>query len=262
MRTGNIQPQLDWEEHMTASGQGGKKVYNLDSAGNIINFTSINATVYQGGTWNANVTVSNVVNSLATVLNSQATVSALLAGYRSSDSTYQPLRLDQSTNSIQTLDYLHHEVHAGNYYRSGMNYSLANGEVATYAVVTPDSSTWAHMSWELSASADGTFTVLENVSNLSGGATLTPLNHNRNSTTTSDMACTRGMTGDDLITPTGGTPILNATLPTGKGSVLSRDLGQEFILKQNSTYLFRYTNGTSANVIQLVLEWYEHENII
>lgn len=66
------------------------------------------------------------------------------------------------------------------------------------------------------------------------------------------------MTGADLITPTGGTIILNAVLSTGKGNIVAANQGEEFILKQNSNYLFRYTNGTSANVIRFVLEWYEH----
>lgn len=35
---GNIQPQLDLEEHLTISGVGGKKVYVIDSQGNIIDF--------------------------------------------------------------------------------------------------------------------------------------------------------------------------------------------------------------------------------
>jgi hypothetical protein len=36
-----------------------------------------------------------------------------IRGFRSSDGTSQPLRLDQVTNSIQTIDYAHHEIHAG-----------------------------------------------------------------------------------------------------------------------------------------------------
>jgi len=39
---------------------------------------------------------------------------------------------------------------------------------------------------------------------------------------------------------------------------VNRSAGEEFVLKRNSKYLFRYTNGTSANIILLALEWYEH----
>jgi hypothetical protein len=141
-----------------------------------------------------------------------------------------------------------------------MNFALANGNVATFAITTPNTTKWLHITWELSTSADGTFALLEDVTSFSGGVAVTPLNHNRNSTTASTATCLRGMTDADLITPTGGTQILGAVLSTGKGSSVERDTTGEFILKQNSKYLFRYTNGTSANVIQLVCEWYEHAN--
>jgi hypothetical protein len=142
-----------------------------------------------------------------------------------------------------------------------MNYELANGEVATFSLTTPDTAVWCHMTWSLTTSADGTFTVLEDVTSLSGGASVNPLNHNRNSPNTSDMTCKRGMTDDNLITPTGGTTILNASLPTARGSVVDRRNVGEFILKQDSIYLFRYTNGTTTQTIQLVMEWYEHTNV-
>jgi hypothetical protein len=37
--TGNIQPQLDLEEHTTINGIAGKKVYVIDSAGNLVDFS-------------------------------------------------------------------------------------------------------------------------------------------------------------------------------------------------------------------------------
>lgn len=167
---------------------------------------------------------------------------------------------DSATDAPIFIDYAHHEAHAGSFFRSGMNFTLSNGQVATLGFVTPNTTKWCHMTWDLSTSADGTFTLLEDVTSFSGGASITALNHNRNSSTASGVTLTRGMTGSDLITPTGGTAILNAVLSTGKGNTINRSTGQEFILKQNSNYLFRYTNGTSANVIQLALEWYEHTN--
>lgn len=43
-RTGNIQPQLDLEEHADISGVPGKKVFNVDSSGNVVNFETITIT--------------------------------------------------------------------------------------------------------------------------------------------------------------------------------------------------------------------------
>lgn len=167
---------------------------------------------------------------------------------------------DAATHAQTTIDYAHHEVHSGSFYRTGMNYILANGDVATFGLTTPDTTKWLHMAWELSATADGTFALLEDVTSFSGGAAVTPINHNRNSLNTSGATCIRGMTGVNLITPTGGTGILSATLATGKGNIMERGVAEEFILKQDSNYLFRYTNGTSANTILLALSWYEHTN--
>ena len=173
---------------------------------------------------------------------------------------YNGSTIEETTWAQKVVDYAHHEVHDGNFYRAGMNFTLSNGQVATLGFTTSDTTRWCHVTWELTASADGTFTVLEDVTSFAGGAAVTPLNHNRNSVNTSLATVTRGMTGADLITPTGGTTILNAVLSTGKGNTETRGVNEEFILKQGSNYLFRYTNGTSANIIQLVLEWYEHIN--
>lgn len=169
--------------------------------------------------------------------------------------------VDSSTGALISIPYSHHEIHAGSAYRAGMNYVLANGEVATFSITTPNTTKWLHIGWELTTTADGTFALLEDVTSFSGGSAVVPLNHNRNSLNVSGATCLRGMTGVDLITPTGGTQILGATLSTGKGAISSREQGQEFIFKQNSKYLFRYTNGINANTILLKCEWYEHANI-
>lgn len=71
------------------------------------------------------------------------------------------LNEDKTTGSLKTLTFTHHEVHDGTYFRSGMNYTLANGEVATLGFTTPDTTVWCHMTWLLETSSDGTFTVME-----------------------------------------------------------------------------------------------------
>ena len=46
---GNVQPQLDLEEHAHISGVPGKKVFNVDSNGNVLNFTEIQTTPKNNG---------------------------------------------------------------------------------------------------------------------------------------------------------------------------------------------------------------------
>ena len=169
--------------------------------------------------------------------------------------------IDSHSGAPIMLSYEHHQVYQGNYYRAGFAYSLGNAEVATLSFVTPAAPSGVHIVWDLTATADGTFTVLESVSSFSGGAAVTPINHNRISTNASGTTVKKGMTGSDLITPTGGSTLLNVVLATGKGSSIDRDTGAEFIFKQGNNYFFRYTNGVNANFVQLVLTWFEHEDL-
>jgi len=175
-----------------------------------------------------------------------------------SKGNYKPIVADLSTCGLLTSRHNDLAVHEGHFFRSGMNYTLANGNVAGFAMSIPNVGKEIHMSWELTATADGTYTLLEDVTSFSGGASVTPLNHNRVINTPSITTCLKGMTGADPITPTGGTTILNAVLSTGKGSSVGGGTGTEFILKPNSNYFWRYTNGTSANVIKLTLTWHDH----
>lgn len=177
---------------------------------------------------------------------------------KTGDGSYQVPCLDSSTHCLGITTHVEFSVHAGNYFRSGMNFTLANADVATFAMVTPDTLQEIHITWTLNASADGTFTVLEDVTSFAGGAAVTPLGHNRNEIRPASTVCTSGMTGANLITPTGGTAILSAVLSTGKGNSVSRATGAPFIFKKNSNYLFRYTNGVNANIIQLACEWHDH----
>lgn len=41
---GNTQPAIDQEEHTHINGIGGKKVFNIDSSGNVVNFTTISVS--------------------------------------------------------------------------------------------------------------------------------------------------------------------------------------------------------------------------
>lgn len=177
---------------------------------------------------------------------------------KTGDKTYQAPRLDTSTHALETIEYPHHEIHAGSYYANISSFTLANGQVATFGITT-HATKEMHLTWELSATADGTFDVIEGVTSFdSGGVAAASWNHNRNILTASVMACIKGQTGSNLIVFTGGTILFSQALSTGKGSSVNRSNVGEYILKTSSKYIFRYTNGTSANVVNLELEWYEH----
>jgi hypothetical protein len=77
MATGNVQPQLDMEEHMIASGQGGKKVFNIDSEGNIINFVGLAKSDQQDSQISLIDTLQELVQRLAPLAGAMASNAGL-----------------------------------------------------------------------------------------------------------------------------------------------------------------------------------------
>jgi hypothetical protein len=173
---------------------------------------------------------------------------------------WQEIKVDNVTYALTTIDYAHHEVHDGSAYWAANNATIGNGEFNTVSLTTPNTTKWAHLLLSISSAATATFDVLEDVTSFASGAAFTPLNFNRNSSNTSDMVCGVGdTTGADPIVPTGGTTIWNETLGT-RGITTTRENSSELILKRNSKYLFRITNGAASNNCTILLTWYEHTN--
>ena len=167
---------------------------------------------------------------------------------------------DASTGAQTTIDYAHHEVHGGSAYIAYNNAVLANGNLNTISILTPDSEKWSHLLFNITATADATLDILEDVTSIASGAAFTPLNFNRNSDNTSGNTVKVGDTpGSDPIVPTGGNEIWSESFGT-RGLTTSRMNASELILKQNSLYLFRVTNGVNANTVTITLTWYEHSD--
>ena len=183
----------------------------------------------------------------------------LVRGFRSSDSTSQPLRLDKATNSIQTIDYAHHEIHAGSGFYYTDSVELNSAGTQDYMITTPDTTKWAHMIFMVTGSAITQVQIYE-AGNRTGTAAQTIVNANRNSATTSVLTLHKGTSGGS----TDGTLIWQRK--SGSSSAQSRTgleaiHDAEIILKQNTKYILRITSGTNANLTNLMLEWYEHTDI-
>lgn len=90
---------------------------------------------------------------------------------------------------------------------------------------------------------------------VTGGTSITPINKNRASTTTSQ--------GVALLNPTvtsTGTTLLQQILIGGSGKKATGGTigGADLILKGLTTYLFRLTNvNGTAHAAEIILEWYE-----
>ncbi len=171
------------------------------------------------------------------------------------------LRNGEGTNSLATLEYPHHEIHEGNHFYAYKTASLTNGQVLTLAFIIPESAKQFHVFMEFDVATACTIDVLEDVTSFAGGAAFTILNNRRDfqDRKASGATCLVGHTGSDLVVPTGGTEIYAQSLGAGNrsGGTLGHDA--ELVLKRNSNYLFRITNGTTTQGVTIILQWYEHD---
>lgn len=199
-------------------------------------------------------------------------------GFRSSDSTSQPLRLDKATNSLQIIEYEHHEIHAGSSFTCHYNNDCTNtGEMTMIAFNTPNTTKWIHMIFEASSTA-GAYMAIYEVADLDvdEGTDLTIYNRDRNSATASTVTTIETTPEAGKATSYTEAQAAGATLSTateidrhylGAATTGADISGQqrgvaEFILKQNTQYAFVVVSTSNDdNTHNLVLSWYEHANI-
>lgn len=168
-------------------------------------------------------------------------------------------RIDAVTHALETIDYAHHEVHAGShYFMDGYATLASTNDQLRVKLVTPNTTKWAHFTWDISSSGILTTEFYEGASGgMGSGAAVTPMNSNRNSTNTSVMTIESAV---DTAT-SDGTLISKAKWgSTGKfsGSGGSHGRESEIILKQDTTYLRKFITGADANIVQFRASWYEH----
>jgi hypothetical protein len=185
----------------------------------------------------------------------------LIRGFRSSDSTAQPLRLDRATNTIQVIDYGHHETHAGShFFYTDYDNDVDVAAPKYYRLTTPNTTKWIHMFAITYSEGVGTWELFEGATVDNAGTTATVINNDRNSATAAGL-----VVAYDPTSTADGTLIKiwrtgsGTTAPTRVGSESSRD--QEIILKQNTTYFLKFTPDSNDAKTAIDLEWYEHTNI-
>ena len=192
------------------------------------------------------------------------TITANLHGYRSSDTSFQPLRLDKATNSLQTIDYSHHEIHAGSHFFIADVVDLSVNNVYDMVFTTPDTAKWIHFTFEVDAEAETEWYIYEGAVETSAGAAVTAYNNNRNSATATG-AVIKAQTNTSLVNANADTDVSGATALEhgiiGAGKSGGNDKREnELTLKQNTKYCFRAI-ATAAGYIDFVAQWYEHTDI-
>lgn len=163
--------------------------------------------------------------------------------------------MDSTTNSLNVVDYAHHEVHSSSHYYIDGHTTLASGASFYVKLVTPAGTKWSHFLWEISSSFILETSLTEDATGgMTGGTSAVPFNNNRNSTKVSGMVITKGVTVN-----TGGTIISSSKWGSRSvGGSNSRD--DELILKADTVYLRAFTSSTNANIVSFKAFWYEHTN--
>lgn len=173
---------------------------------------------------------------------------------RVSDAIVKGLRLDASTEAMMNIGYEHHEIHGGSHYNI-CDYLLnqANGAIIEFVITTPNTTKWAHMTFEFFSSLGMTIDLYEGASGITGGTAITPQNNNRNFANNSGLAIVQNPTS---ITDDGNK--IDGFLAGAGRSAGFADREKETVFKQNTIYLFRLTSLANSNNISFCGEWYEH----
>jgi hypothetical protein len=167
--------------------------------------------------------------------------------------------VDRMTNTIQTIEYEHHEVHAGSSFHCS-DVVACNTTTVKWLVTTPNATKWPHVIFGLRATNEVTILVTEGADR-DGATPLACVNHNRNSTATATTAIHRGIADG---TTDGATTVLTARSGATGQAGKAVDAGEgrsvnEYVLKQNTKYVVSATTYGDA-FVTLELDWYEHTN--
>lgn len=164
---------------------------------------------------------------------------------------------DSSTGAVMSVEYEHHEIHAGSFFRAERQADLGNAASTTLVITTPNTTKWLHFRPALDLELEGTIEIYENPTTVSSGTAIIPHNANRNSPALSAAT----VLVDPIIDLASATLIEKQVLGSGKSSGGDSDSMFEWVLKQNETYVIRITNNTTSNnQINLRCQWYEHTN--
>jgi len=199
-----------------------------------------------------NVSVNSNTQLKVTPLHSDGTQGNLITGIDYIDGKSG---IDAMTETLQTIEYEHHEIHSGSHYIICGYQSFSNAASTDFALVTPDSDTWTHMTFQIEGTSAVIVEVYEDSDFDGDGTSVISINNNRNSDNITGMTITNDPTIND-----DGTLIYSQYKGANKSAgFVNRD--REIILKQNTKYIFRITNGsTITNIITWCGEWYEHTN--
>lgn len=180
--------------------------------------------------------------------------------YDEDGNSVQPAKgFEDGGDHFNNIPWEHAYLHIGERYRScSIDAALATSGVIEL-VVTIGSTHNAHMVAQASAGAQGKLEIYEGSADVVGGAANPIFNRNRESALTTDSVDTLILNPTSI---TDGTFLDGVVIPGGSGGNAVGGTGpgrDEFILKRDLIYLFRFTNLSVGTIIaSLNLDWYDH----
>jgi len=188
----------------------------------------------------------------------------ILRGAFSDDCDTRRARIDLTTHTLQVIDYEHHEIHSGSFFRVQANDDNTDELIVAFKV--EDGTKKTHMVFEWVNEGAGYLQLIEGPTWTTGtGSDITVKNSRRDSTKTSILqgdATGTFANGNVTINPTGftGGSVIsdNREYTTAKAGGSSGFRASEIILKNNEIYAFVWTNTEILpKGVQIRMSWYE-----
>ena len=182
--------------------------------------------------------------------------------FNSQTGSFRPLKQDGATDSLQTIDYEHHEIHSGSHFFVVGVQTLAINNVLDFTWQIPNTTKWPHWTFKIDTESQTAWYVYEAaVATNPLANAVTPLNSDRNSLTASGTTMRYELQAN-LAAAHGDTDVSAATLILSGISGAGKTAGEyernhEIIMKQNTLYCLRAV-ATAAGYINFDMQWYEH----
>ena len=169
------------------------------------------------------------------------------------DSDGDNVLVDTVSRAIVTIEFEHGKIHEGDTFTILEVTDLGNGAIRDILVVTPNTTKWAHLVWEIEHELETSIQFYIGTLYTDNGTAIIAFNRNGNSDTIATTLTYHTPTITNV-----GTLIGIIQQGDGRRAGGSDRLSNEFILKQNTAYLIRITNLTANNnLISLKLNGYE-----
>ena len=217
--------------------------------------------------WNASTLIWEKMTQPKTTDNAE------LYGYNGTN--FHEVRIDQSTRSLQTIEYEHHEVHSGSSFTCHFANNVTNiGEMTAIAFNTPAGTKYIHLTITAAATGGASVGLYEAPSiDANEGTELAIYNHNR--TMTENTSIVSSIVTTPVVnkaTSYNETQAANANISTttplllkyvgtgGKGAIGGESRGTaEFVLAASTQYVVLMTSLTNDDSVNnITLDWYEH----